>query len=224
MRYLVDADFLIDATIGRPDAVQTLEHLSSDGLAIRIIAVAEVYEGAFGTPQPEATLAAFREFLASYAILPVTDSIAERFARLRATLRRQGQLIPDMDLLIAATALDAELTLLTRNIRHFERIAGLTLYQPSEPPRYWHPASAVSDPAGFRRMSGRTVISRHFRPPFCPRLPPHIGLTTHDFVTASTGAGRGGRGLFRGCCRRRRGGRRTVPGRSRSRRGAACRA
>jgi predicted nucleic acid-binding protein len=36
-----------------------------------------------------------------------------------------------MDLLIAATALDHDLTLVTRNRRHFERIPDLTLYQPS---------------------------------------------------------------------------------------------
>jgi predicted nucleic acid-binding protein len=34
-----------------------------------------------------------------------------------------------MDLLIAATALDATLPLVTRNIRHVDRIAGLKLYQ-----------------------------------------------------------------------------------------------
>jgi tRNA(fMet)-specific endonuclease VapC len=61
----------------------------------------------------------------------VTDQIVERFARQRAALRRQGQLIPDMDLLIAATALEENLTLVTRNIRHFERIPELRLYQPS---------------------------------------------------------------------------------------------
>jgi predicted nucleic acid-binding protein len=67
----------------------------------------------------------------SYALLPVTDQIVERFARQRAALRRQGQLIPDIDLLIAATALEENLTLVTRNIRHFERIPELRLYQPS---------------------------------------------------------------------------------------------
>jgi len=84
-----------------------------------------------GTPHPEATLAAFREFLGVYAHLPLTDPIIERFARVRAALRRQGQLIPDMDLFIAATALEADLILVTRNVRHFGRIAELKLYQPS---------------------------------------------------------------------------------------------
>ena len=110
--------------------MRTLDRLSRDGLAVSIIAVAEVYEGAFGTPDPAATLADFREFLGGYAIVPLTDSIVERFARVRAALRQQGQLIPDMDLLIAATALDEDLTLVTRNRRHFERLPDLTLYQP----------------------------------------------------------------------------------------------
>jgi tRNA(fMet)-specific endonuclease VapC len=131
VRELVDANWLIDAAVGRPVAVRTLERLSCDGLAVSIIAVAEVYEGAFGTSDPEATLTEFREFLGDYAHLPLTDPIIERFARLRAALRRQGQRIPDMDLFIAATALEAELTLVTRNVRHFARIAGLKRYPPS---------------------------------------------------------------------------------------------
>ncbi|MCC6314168.1 MAG: type II toxin-antitoxin system VapC family toxin [Thermomicrobiales bacterium] len=119
---------MIDAAIGEPDAVWTLDRLADDGLAVSVIALAEVYEGAFGAPDPVARLAEFREFVSGYACLPLTDPIAERFARLRADLRRHGQLIPDMDLLIAATALDADLTLLTRNLRHFARIPNLKLY------------------------------------------------------------------------------------------------
>jgi len=78
-------------------------------------------------------LASFRAFLADYAVLPVTESVAATFARTRARLRRRGQLIPDMDLLIAATALTYGLSLVTRNRRHFGRIDGLRLYEPDDP-------------------------------------------------------------------------------------------
>lgn len=131
MRYLVDSDWLIDAATGRPRAQQTLARLSDNELAVSIIAVAEVYEGAFGTPDPQVTLAGLRAFLSEFVILPLTDPIAARFAGLRAALRQQGQLIPDMDLFIAATALEEELTLVTRNVRHFHRIPELRLDQPS---------------------------------------------------------------------------------------------
>jgi len=114
-----------------PRAQHLLARLGDDGLAVSIIAVAEIYEGAFGTPDPQATLDGFRAFLSDFAILPVTDPIVEQFARLRATLRRQGQSITDMDLLIAATAIAEDLTLITRNVRHFARLPDLQIYQPS---------------------------------------------------------------------------------------------
>jgi predicted nucleic acid-binding protein len=41
----------------------------------------------------------------------------ERFAAIRAHLRRRGELIPDFDLLLAATALHYDLTVLTANLR-----------------------------------------------------------------------------------------------------------
>jgi len=55
----------------------------------------------------------------------------ERFAEIRSLLRRQGQLIADFDLLIAATALYYDLTLLTYNVRHFEQIPDLKYYKPA---------------------------------------------------------------------------------------------
>jgi predicted nucleic acid-binding protein len=55
----------------------------------------------------------------------------ERFAETRAYLRKRGEGIPDFDLLIAATALHHDLTLLTFNLRHFGRVPDLKkMYQP----------------------------------------------------------------------------------------------
>ena len=131
MRYLVDTDWIIDALADVPSAVEPLDRLSADGLAVSIISFGELFEGAYGFPNPEVHLAAFRRFLSGFTLLDLTDPIMEVFARTRADLRRQGNLIPDLDLLIAAAALHHDLTLMTRNLRHFARIANLRLYQPS---------------------------------------------------------------------------------------------
>jgi tRNA(fMet)-specific endonuclease VapC len=131
VKFLVDSNWLIDAATGRLGAQRILNSLSDEGLAVSIISVAEVYEGAFGTPHPQDTLVGLRDFLSDFAILPLTDPTVEHFARMRAALRKQGQLIPDMDLLIAATAIEEGLILVTRNARHFERIVGLRLVNPS---------------------------------------------------------------------------------------------
>ncbi len=54
----------------------------------------------------------------------------ERFAETRAFLRRRGELISDFDILLGATALHHDLTVLTFNVRHLQRIPDLKLYQP----------------------------------------------------------------------------------------------
>jgi tRNA(fMet)-specific endonuclease VapC len=129
MSYLVDTDWLIDALHGIRPPLETLDDLTDEGLSVSIITFGELYEGAFHFPEPDQHIAMFRRFLSGYSMLGLMDPIMERFARLRSQLRRQGNLIPDMDLLIAATALHHNLTLVTHNIRHFDRIPGLQLYR-----------------------------------------------------------------------------------------------
>lgn len=131
MNYLVDSDWLIDASIGKSDAVRLIALLRDEGLAISIISYGEVLEGAVGAPDPTLEIARFHRFFARFAMVPLDATVMEQFAFLRADLRRRGQLIPDLDLLIAATSLSLDLTLLTRNIRHFARVPGLRLYIPT---------------------------------------------------------------------------------------------
>jgi predicted nucleic acid-binding protein len=70
-----------------------------------------------------------RRFLTGFVILDMTDAVAHRFGMVRRILRNQGNLIPDMDLIIAATALPYDHELLTRNARHVSRVPGLTFYE-----------------------------------------------------------------------------------------------
>jgi predicted nucleic acid-binding protein len=128
--YLVDSDWLIDAFVGVPTAVQLLAGLRGDGLAVSIISYGELYEGALGAPDPTTELARFRTFLARLTLVPLDDAVMEIFARTRGELRRDGRLIPDLDLLIAATAIHHDLTLVTRNVRHFGRIHALQIHHP----------------------------------------------------------------------------------------------
>lgn len=64
-------------------------------------------------------------------MLPLNRSIMKQFARIRGHLRRSGQLIDSSDLMIAATAIYHDLTVVTHNTRHFGRIPNLKLYQDS---------------------------------------------------------------------------------------------
>jgi predicted nucleic acid-binding protein len=128
MAHLIDSDRLIDALAGRADAVRLLDRLPPREVRVSVVTYGEVLEAAFNSANPQARMATVRRLLGATELLPVTEPIMVRFAEIRASLRRRGALIGDMDLIIGATALEHDLTLLTRNARHFERIPDLRLY------------------------------------------------------------------------------------------------
>lgn len=130
MSYLVDSDYVADFLNGRPDAILLLSGLPREQIAISVITFGEVTEGiTFGRDRRRHEQG-FRQFLRIADVLAVSRTTMRRFAQIRGTLRTQGDLIPDMDLLIGATAIATNRTLVTRNRQHFNRLRafGLTLH------------------------------------------------------------------------------------------------
>jgi tRNA(fMet)-specific endonuclease VapC len=74
-----------------------------------------------------AQLALFDRFCRASHVLLLTDAIVVRAAEVYADLHRRGALIGDADILIAASALEHGLTVITNNEDHFRRIPGLTV-------------------------------------------------------------------------------------------------
>lgn len=130
MSYLIDSDYVADFLNGRPDAIQLLSSLPRNEIAISIITFGEVTEGITFGRDRQRHERGFRQFLRIADVLPLSRTTMRRFADLRGALRSQGNLIPDMDLLIGATAIATNRTFVTRNRRHFNRLQafGLTLH------------------------------------------------------------------------------------------------
>jgi tRNA(fMet)-specific endonuclease VapC len=78
-------------------------------------------------------LTSFQDFAAQNIVLPLTLESVTLSAETYAELRRQGQPLDDMDLLIAGIALANDLVLVTHNTNHFARIEPLTVEDWSEP-------------------------------------------------------------------------------------------
>ena len=128
MAYLLDTDWAIDA-FRRPEARSPrLRHIAPSRIGVSRATIAELYDGAFSSVDPQSRLTSIRHFLSPFRIIEIGDPIAEAFAELRAFLRRRGEGLANFDLLIAATALRHDLTLLTFNRRHFARVPGLRLW------------------------------------------------------------------------------------------------
>lgn len=131
MTYLVDTDYVADYLKGYKTATTLLQKLLPQGLRISIITFAEVYEGIYFGHNRQAHEAGFRQFLTTTPVLGVTRSVAHQFALIRGDLRTKGSLILDPDLYIAATAIHHHLTIVTRNLKDYERIPHLKLYKAS---------------------------------------------------------------------------------------------
>ena len=129
MAYLIDTDWAINLLVGRAPAPAETRRLGFRGMSVSRVTAAELYHGAFATPNPEGHTVAIRHLLDSLGMHEVSDEVCERFGELRAGMWNRGEKIPDFDLVIAATALCHDLTLLTFNRRHFERIPGLRIYE-----------------------------------------------------------------------------------------------
>lgn len=127
LSYLIDTDWIIDHLHGVALVSQRLRELQDKGLAMSVISVAELWEGAYYSSDPINSQAGLEEFLVGIPILGLDEDTCKRFGHLRGSLRRQGRIVGDFDLLIAATALRHTLTLLTNNRRHFENIPDLQI-------------------------------------------------------------------------------------------------
>ena len=131
MTYLIDTDYVADYLKGYKVATTLLEKLHPEGMGISIITFAEVYEGIYFGHNRQVHEESFRQFLTTTTVFSVTRSVARQFARIRCDLRAKGNLILDPDLYIAATAIHYHLTLVTRNIKDYDRISHLKLYKAS---------------------------------------------------------------------------------------------
>jgi predicted nucleic acid-binding protein len=130
MQHILDADWMIQTLAGRVNAGTVLERLAGRRVAISVLTVGEVFESAFSSPNPQPRIERLRRFLHPYYILSVTEPVIQRFAEIRAYLRHRGELISDFDIIIGATALHYDLTVLPFNLRRFLRVPDLRIFTP----------------------------------------------------------------------------------------------
>jgi tRNA(fMet)-specific endonuclease VapC len=125
--FLVDTDWIIHFLNGRSDIIAKLQELSVKGVAISMISLAELYEGVYYSRNQANDEAALRDFVRTVSVLGIDEEVTRIFGRERGRLRSLGKTVGDLDLLIGATAIQHDLTLLTNNRRHFELLERLRI-------------------------------------------------------------------------------------------------
>ncbi len=125
--YLLDTDTLIYSLKGNEEVCSRLRDHLSDTLKISIVTVMELYYGAYKSQKQESNIAKIKTLESAFEIVPLATESAEIFGMCKSKLEKAGTALDDFDLLIAASALSNNLTLVSNNEKHFKRIQGLKL-------------------------------------------------------------------------------------------------
>jgi predicted nucleic acid-binding protein len=128
-RFLLDTNVLSEVLKKRPakSVLDRIDEHEDDGLSISAVTVMELRYGAVRHPNGTRLWARItEELLPRVEILPIDEQVGQRAGDILADLASRGLPIGTEDVLIAATALQHDLTVATRNLQHFERISDLS--------------------------------------------------------------------------------------------------
>ena len=125
LRFLLDTNIVIYVIKRRPLRALEIFNRHAGRMAISAITLAELQHGAEKSSNPAANLAVVEDLCSRLGVLPYGAKAAQHCGSIRATLEKQGQTIGVNDLHIAAHARSEGLTLVSNNLREFERVPAL---------------------------------------------------------------------------------------------------
>jgi tRNA(fMet)-specific endonuclease VapC len=123
----LDTSVLVALIRKDPAAVGALRAEAEKGGAVSttIVALCELYAGAYGSRESEKELARVRDLLSNLRVLGLDEGAARKYGELVNSAALKRDPIGDFDLIIASIALQHEEKLVTRNVKHFGRVPGL---------------------------------------------------------------------------------------------------
>jgi len=127
-RVLIDTDILSYYFKGDELVVKNFEKYlqTYDLLEISLLTYYEITSGLLSKNALK-QLNIFDDFVAGNIVIPVTEKSARISSELYSVLRQNGNIVDDIDLLIAGVAIENDMILVTNNENHFARIPGLKI-------------------------------------------------------------------------------------------------
>jgi tRNA(fMet)-specific endonuclease VapC len=127
LKYMLDTNIVIYVIKRRPIEVMELFNLHAGQMCISSITLAELLHGAEKSSKPEHNMRQVEDFVSRLEVLEYGVKAASHYGDIRAVLERKGTPIGVNDFHIAGHARSEGMTLVTNNLREFERVDALLL-------------------------------------------------------------------------------------------------
>ncbi len=128
MRYLLDTDICIYIIKKKPESVfDKFRKCSIGDIGISTITYSELCFGVYKSQHIEKNLGALEGLVAPLEIVSYDEAVCRFYGQVRSSLEKIGKPVRLLDTLIASHALSLGVTLVTNNIKEFDRIEGLTV-------------------------------------------------------------------------------------------------
>jgi len=126
MRYMLDTNICSHVLRSRPPSVKARFGETGPGaLAVSTVVLAELLYGAARHPKAVAIRREIADLVSRLTVIPWDEAAAEHYGALRAALEKAGTPLGAMDMMIAAHARSLGATLVSNDVRHFDRVEGL---------------------------------------------------------------------------------------------------
>lgn len=129
--YLLDTNILIDFLDGVPSVIDHVLKAGINACYISSVSIHELYYGAYLAKEKkleyyEKEINKINKLIEYFDVLNLSEK-AEQYGQIKYSLKKKGEMIDEFDMLIAGQALSEGLTVVTDNVKHFNRIAGLKI-------------------------------------------------------------------------------------------------
>jgi tRNA(fMet)-specific endonuclease VapC len=124
MDYLLDTNICIYFLKGRYGLVEKIEKIGFENLFISEITVAELKYGVEKSANPEKNRLVINDLIDKFKQLPIYGAL-DIYAKEKARLKKEGNIVDDLDLFIGATAIKNNMILVTNNEKHFVRLQNI---------------------------------------------------------------------------------------------------
>ncbi len=126
--YLLDTNICIFAIKRKPEKVfDQIKIKTKEGIFISSLTIAELEFGVQNSERIENNRIALLKFISLFNILYFDDSDAIDYGRIKVKLRKKGEIIGPIDMLLAAQAINKDMIFITNNVNEFKRIEGLKI-------------------------------------------------------------------------------------------------